>query len=107
VPERDAAGLLVYTPTLGGVENINAARLPMYARVDMRLTFQPKGPHGRLKMYLDFINVLNRKNAGVLEPKLEYDPSSDRPRIVEEATASIPFLPSFGIHLDLSRNRKK
>jgi hypothetical protein len=107
VPQRDTAGRLVYTTTLGGVSNLNTARMPMYARVDARLSFKPKGPQGRLKLYLDIINLLGRQNAGMLEPNLEYDPTSDRPQLVEKRTGSIPFLPSVGLHFDFSRSRKK
>lgn len=101
IPDRDRDGLLIYKTDLGGVDNLNAARLPHYQRVDARLTFLPTGANGRVKLYVDVINVLNRKNAGLLEPTLEYDPSSDRPRLVEKPNGSMPFLPSFGIHVDL------
>ena len=105
VPARDSEGRLYYTTDLGGVGNLNTARLPAYARVDARLTWRPRGPSGRLQLYLDVINVLGRRNAAVLEPVLEYDPASDRPHVTEAPTASIPFLPSFGIHVDLSSRR--
>jgi hypothetical protein len=105
VPARNADGLLYYTTSLGGVANLNTARLPSYGRIDARLTYKPKGPNGRLQLYIDVINLLNRKNAGFLEPVLEYDATSDRPRLTEERNGSIPFLPSFGIHIDLARKR--
>jgi len=105
VPARNPDGLLYYTTDLGGVANLNTARLPAYGRVDARLTYKPKGPGGRLQIYIDVINLLNRKNAGFLDPVLEYDPSADRPRLTEERNGSIPLLPSFGIHFDLSRKR--
>jgi hypothetical protein len=41
--------------------------------------------------------VLNRQNAGAFDPRLEYDPSSDRPRIVEERDQAIPRLPTLGV----------
>lgn len=97
VPERDAALRLVYSVDLGGVDNLNTERLPTFARLDLRGTFRPKGASGRWEFYLDVINALNRKNAGALDPELAFDPSAERPRVVEKRTASIPFLPSFGI----------
>jgi hypothetical protein len=97
VPRRDSAGRLVYTTHLGGVSNINTARLPTFARLDLRATFHPGGAGGRWQLYLDVLNALNRKNAGFIGSTLEYDPTSDRPRIVEEPDGNIPFLPSIGV----------
>jgi hypothetical protein len=97
VPERDSEGRLVYVVDLGGVQNLNSARLPVFARLDVRLTFRPSWSGGRWQIYLDLINVLDRENAGILDPRLEHDPDSGRPRIREEPVASIPFLPSVGV----------
>ena len=97
VPERDHTGLLVWTQNLGGVENLSSKRLPLFARLDLRLNFRPKGPSGRWLFYLDLINALGRQNTGAYNVTLEYDPGSDRPRIVETSTLGIPFLPSFGV----------
>jgi outer membrane receptor for ferrienterochelin and colicin len=97
VPQRDAAGRLVYSIDRGGVSNLNSARLPLFARLDLRATYSPKGRRGRWLLYLDVINVLNRKNAGNIESTLAYDPTSDRPKIVNQSGGSIPRLPSFGV----------
>ena len=97
VPERDASGLLVYAVSFGSVENLNRARLPMFARLDVRATWRPRGASGRWELYFEVINALNRENAGAFEPRLEFDPSSDRPRIVEERDQSIPLLPTVGL----------
>ncbi len=97
VPALDPTGLLVWETDLGSVANLNTGSLPLFARLDLRLNFKPRGDAGRLSLYLDFINVTNRDNAGQIEARLEYDPASDRPRIVEERAAALPFLPSFGV----------
>jgi len=97
LPERDAAGRLVYAVNFGGVDNLNQARLPVFARVDLRATWRPRGAAGRWEFYAEVINLLNRKNAGAFEPRLEFDATSDRPRIVEERDQSIPRLPTVGI----------
>ncbi|HEY3381371.1 MAG TPA: TonB-dependent receptor [Vicinamibacterales bacterium] len=99
VPARDETGALVYTIDGGGVDNLNTARLPFFARVDLRATYRPGGGSGRWELYLDVINVLNRKNAGDIRNNLDYDATSDRPRLVEERGAAIPLLPSFGMRL--------
>jgi hypothetical protein len=103
VPQRDASGLLVYQPDRGGVGNFSTARLPFYARLDTRVTYTPAWGRGRVWFYLDVINAFNRRNAGMMATSLEYDPGADRPRIVNTPRGSIPFLPSFGIHVDFSR----
>ena len=97
VPAIDAAGLLVYEVNLGGVDNLYRARLPVFSRVDVRATWRPRGAAGRWEFYAEVINLLNRKNAGAFEARLEYDPASDRPQIVEERDQSIPRLPTVGV----------
>lgn len=97
VPARDSDGLLMYEIDLGGVANLNQARLPDFARTDVRLGWKPRGSNGRWELYAEVLNVLNRKNAGVVSPELRYNPGSDRPRIVEQPDQSIPRLPTIGL----------
>jgi hypothetical protein len=97
VPERDAEGRLVYQPDYGGTGNFGTARLPLFARLDARASFRPKGRSGRWEYYVDVINVFDRRNAELLRPELEYDPESDRPRLLEHASGSIGILPSLGV----------
>ncbi len=97
VPQRDPAGRLVYTLDRGGVANLSSARLPAFARLDFRASFTPRGRRGRWLIYLDVLNVLNRRNAGNIETSLVYDPGADRPRPVDAYGGSIPRLPSVGV----------
>lgn len=97
VPKRDPQRRPFWETDLGGTGNLSSARLPAFARVDLRATWRPRGARGRWQVYLDVINLLNRDNAGVIEASLEHDPGSDRPRVVEERAAGIPFLPSVGV----------
>lgn len=99
VPGRDAGGLLIYAVDFGSVANLNQSRLPIFARVDVRATWRPGGASGRWELYAEVINALNRRNAGAFEPRLEYDPSSDRPRIVEKRDQAIPLLPTVGLRV--------
>jgi len=99
VPALDENGLLVYTVAGGGVGTLNSARLPAFARVDLRFTFRPSGAAGRWELYADVINALKRKNVGSIQYNLEYDAASDRPTLVEEPSRSLPLLPSFGMRL--------
>jgi len=71
--------------------------LPFYARFDVRASWRPGGDTGNFELYFEVINALNRDNAIRLEPRLEYDPTSDVPRIVETPTEGFPLLPTFGI----------
>jgi outer membrane cobalamin receptor len=97
LPKVDDLGLLVYGVNYGSTGNLNQVRLPLFARVDVRLTWRPRGAAGRWELYAEVINLLDRQNAGAYEPRLEYDPTSDRPLIVEERDQSIPRLPTIGI----------
>jgi hypothetical protein len=96
IPQQDANGLYVWTTAPGGVKDLNSGRLPLYARVDARVTFRPSWSNRRWQLYVEVVNALNRKNAGAFETKLEYDPGSDRPRLVQSPAAALPLLPSFG-----------
>ncbi len=96
-PDVDANGLYVWTTTKGGVENLNSETLPVFARVDVRATFKPSWFSGRWQFYVEVINVLNRENAGSLEPVLAYDPAGDRPSVSYERQGAFPLLPSLGI----------
>ena len=97
LPDRDALGRLIYEVDFGNTANLNQARLPVFARVDVRATWRPRGAAGRWELYAEIINLLNRDNAGALDPKLEYDPTADEPRIVDVRDQSIPRLPTVGI----------
>ena len=99
LPAVDGAGRPVYAVDFGGVSNLNAGRLPVFARVDARATWRPRGQAGRWELYAEVINVLSRKNAGALDPQLQYDPASDRPRIVEKRDQAIPRLPTIGVRV--------
>jgi hypothetical protein len=98
VPERDSGeGLLVYQPEYGGLQNLGTDRLPLFARVDLRASFWPRGRRGRWEVFLDVMNVLARRNPEFLRPELVHDPEGDRPRLVEHPSRSVPFLPSLGV----------
>ncbi len=97
LPARDARGLQEYGVDFGGVGNLNGARLPVFARVDARVTWRPRGAAGRWEIYAEVINLLDRQNAGALDPELVYDATSDRPAILEKRDQAIPRLPTVGV----------
>ncbi len=88
---------LVYTYDFGTTENLNTARMPLYARLDARLTVQPGGSGGRFQLYFDVVNLLNRRNAAYVSSELSYpEPGATRPAIVERRAMWLPFLPNVG-----------
>jgi hypothetical protein len=99
VPQYDANGLLVWTTDLGDVYSLNTGRLPLYARVDVRVTFRPARWHNRVQFYVEAINAFNRKNTGGYDTTLQYDPTSDRPKITQSPTGALPIIPSFGCRI--------
>jgi outer membrane receptor protein involved in Fe transport len=99
VPGTDGEGNLIYAVDYGGVDNLNAGRLPYYARVDLRATYRRGGATGRWSFYIEIINLLGRENPVELESRLAHDPSSDMPRLVEVAAQGFPRIPTFGFRL--------
>jgi len=100
IPRVDASGRYVWATDYGDVSNLNSGRLPLYARLDLRLTYM-RSPASRWQLYLETLNALNRKNASSLTPKLDYDPASDRPSVRVSPEGGFPLLPSFGFRLKL------
>jgi len=43
------------------------------------------------------LNLLNRENFSNLQPELDFDPMSDRPKINYSSDSGLPRLPSFGV----------
>jgi hypothetical protein len=97
VPARDSGGFLIYERDPGGLDNLNSAREPFFARLDARLTYLPGGEQGRWLVYLEMINVLGRHNALAIESVIVGNPGEERPRIEEERVPSVRFMPSFGV----------
>ncbi|MEP6783668.1 MAG: TonB-dependent receptor [Acidobacteriota bacterium] len=97
VPRFDELGLPIWSVAYGGVDRLNTAHVPVFARADIRLTFRPQWQGGRWQFYIEILNLLNRKNAATLDPELEYDASSDRPKVTMVSGAALPRLPSFGL----------
>jgi hypothetical protein len=100
IPAADPAGRSIYSVNFGGVDNLNAGRLPVFSRVDLRATWRPRGAQGRWELYAEVINLLNRTNAGALEAELQYDPAAEQPKIVEQRDQGIPRLPTIGLRVN-------
>ena len=99
VPEADGEGNLAYAVDLGGLENLNRARLPLYARLDLRLTYRRGGPEGRWSAYAEVINALNRDNGVSIEQQVVAQPGADRPTFDEFPAFGFPFVPTVGFRV--------
>jgi hypothetical protein len=98
VPATDLTGLYLWSIDMGGASNLNTARLPLYARLDMRVTFNPKNVTGRWQIYVEILNALYHENIIALGSEMRYDPASDRPRLVStNRDSGFPLLPTFGM----------
>jgi len=98
IPSTDEDGNLVWSVDPSGASNLNSDRFPYYARLDTRLTFRPKGLSGRWELYLEAINVFDRKNAAEVDYSIRFDPITGEPFLREEQDESgLPFLPTFGV----------
>ncbi len=95
---NEQTGFVRFTVDYGDERNINSARLPDYHRLDLRLTRQTRWFGLDWEVYLDVINVYNRKN--ILDYRFravvdEKDPGHP-PRLVAERVHMFPLLPTFG-----------
>ncbi|MGD8329915.1 MAG: TonB-dependent receptor [Acidobacteriota bacterium] len=72
----------------------NQARLPLYARLDVRANYAFNFTRSRLTLFVEIINLLNRKNYGPTDPGF-INPTTLRVNgLLEEL---FPFLPTAGI----------
>ena len=80
----------------GGVAQLNSARMPMVARLDLRLGYRPRGVSGRWEVYLESLNVLKRNNAWFMDADI-VDQGSGAPRVQEEPIGGLPRVVTFGL----------
>ena len=98
-PESDDEGNLAYAVDLGGLDNLQRARLPMYARLDLRLTYRHGGPGGRWSAYAEVINALNRDNGVDIEAEVVARPGEELPGVRETPAFGFPFVPTIGFRV--------
>lgn len=80
----------------GGVAELNSARMPMFARLDLRLGYRPRGVSGRWEVYGESLNVLKHTNAWFVDADI-VDGGSGSPRLQEEPVGGFPRLVTFGL----------
>ncbi|MFQ5570499.1 MAG: carboxypeptidase-like regulatory domain-containing protein [Rhodothermales bacterium] len=104
-----ATGNVWLVPGFGEVTNINSARLPDYHRLDMRVTYATQGRGMSFEVYLDLINLYNRKNVisyqyivEVVEDTRNVPLALQKPPapvLFREPVYMFPFIPSVGFSL--------
>ncbi len=94
VPETDDDGNLAYAADLGGLDNLQRARLPLYARLDLRLTYR----RGRWSAYAEVINALNRQNGVAIETEVVANPGGV-PTVEEIPSFGFPRVPTVGVRV--------
>ncbi len=91
VKRRNGSVDLVVRP-----DSFYAARLPMYHRVDMRLTRRRRTASGELRFFVEVINLLNHENVLGYDVFRERDASGVL-RVVRNAETWFSILPSAGV----------
>jgi len=72
---------------------IDAARLPAYHRIDLRVTRMFQVGRGTLSTFLDIFNLYNRENLRSYDYKVRLPSGTQVPNVGETL---LPILPSFG-----------
>ncbi len=68
----------------------------MFARLDLRLGYRPRGMSGRWEVYVESLNVLNHNNAWFMDANI-VDRSSASPRLEFSPVGGFPHLGTFGL----------
>ncbi|MCH8124977.1 TonB-dependent receptor [candidate division KSB1 bacterium] len=101
-------GFARFIPIFESIDNVNSANLPDYHRLDLRISYGAKLKTGSWEIYLDLINVYNRKNVFQyryitrFEDLFENLPSAlhnPKPVLFRQPVYMYPFIPSLGINV--------
>jgi hypothetical protein len=82
----------------GGAAELNSARMPMVARLDLRFTYRPRGVSGRWEVYAEVLNALNHNNAWFMDVNIVDRTSLSSP-LKAEPVGGFPRLPTFGLRV--------
>ena len=95
-PELLAPNRFALEVAPGGVAELNSERMPMFARVDLRVGYRPRGINGRWQLYVEGLNVLNHNNAWFMDANI-VDGGSGSPQLQESPVGGFPHLATFGL----------
>lgn len=100
-------GYLRFLPAFGDAAHQRSARLPAYHRLDLRLTYHRTWRGHPLTLYLEAVNVYNRRNVLYykyyvrvvedLRPLPDALRRHPTPMLFREPVYMYPFLPAFGL----------
>ena len=96
VPAMSGSNLAALEVAPGGVAELNSARMPMVARLDLRVAYRPRGVNGRWELYAEVLNALNHNNAWFMDVNIVDRTSLSSP-LKEEPVGGFPRLPTFGL----------
>jgi hypothetical protein len=82
-------------------DDTNSARYPNYNRCDIKLSYMHKFGRRKISAYLDFINMFNNKNVYLYEWDFYQHANSNSYVGKRTVIYMLPFIPSFGISVDL------
>lgn len=68
----------------------------MFARADLRIAYRPRGVTGRWQIYLEILNVTNRRNAWFMDANIVGEGTGGL-RLQEEPVGGLPRIPTFGV----------
>ena len=100
VPLQIEPGLFLTEIAPGGVAELNTARMPMFARVDVRLGYRPRRVDGRWQFYIEGLNLLNRKNAWFMDAeRVRTGPGQSE--LKDVPIGGLPRVVTFGVRVRL------
>jgi len=80
----------------GGVAQLNSERFPMFARLDLRVGYHPRGATGRWQLYVESLNVTNRRNAWIMDANIVGGGDGGL-RLQEEPVGGLPRIATIGV----------
>jgi hypothetical protein len=100
VPLPIKPGLFLAEIAPGGVSELNTARMPMFARVDLRLGYRPRRVDGRWQLYIEGLNLLNRKNAWFMDAE-RVGTGTGQSDLKDVPIGGLPRVVTFGVRVRL------
>lgn len=101
-------GYARFVPDYGPPENLNSARLADYHRLDIRISYASKISKSPFEVYVDLVNIYNRKNIFQYQPIIRIEGDNPnlplalrfpKPVLFQRPIYMLPFVPSVGVNI--------